>query len=169
MSELQSRRRFLEGCAGALASLGAVFTVVPMASALLSTRPSGTAADYVEIGSVADLKTGEPAQITFTDVEQDAYVRAEVPRSVWAVKRPAGAVVVYTPVCPHLGCQVAWDGVSKRFVCPCHASIWTVDGRLLSGPSPRGLDTLPSKVDGGMLFVKWERYKLAIPEKIPVT
>lgn len=37
--------------------------------------------------------------------------------------------------CPHLGCQLAWNGDEKSWDCPCHGSRFDYDGNLLSGPA----------------------------------
>jgi Rieske Fe-S protein len=60
------------------------------------------------------------------------------------------------------------DQGAKRFVCPCQTSIWDIQGKLLSGPSPRNLDTLPAKVEGGRLLVRWQQYKVATPQKVVI-
>ena len=51
--------------------------------------------------------------------------------------------------CPHLGCTVPWradfdfGGKKGWFRCPCHGSTFTKEGGILvSGPSPRPLDTM---------------------------
>jgi nitrite reductase/ring-hydroxylating ferredoxin subunit len=40
-------------------------------------------------------------------------------------------------------------GLSIGIQCPCHGSVYAADGRVLSGPAPRSLDTLPMQVQGG--------------------
>jgi Rieske Fe-S protein len=67
-----------------------------------------------------------------------------------------------------LGCQVFFDRGAKEYVCPCHASKFSVDGARISGPTPRGLDTLPSKIEKGALFVQWVQYKPGVAEKTAV-
>jgi Rieske Fe-S protein len=42
------------------------------------------------------------------------------------------------------------------------------DGKVLYGPAPRPLDTLPYKVESGVLFVRYERFQVGTPEKIPL-
>jgi menaquinol-cytochrome c reductase iron-sulfur subunit len=154
--------------AGVLVVVGIALNSVPFVGVLFAQVRSGGKKGFLAVGPVSDLKPGVPTSLTFTDVEEDAYLRQSVVRSVWAVKNTSGQVVVYTPVCSHLGCQYTWDARSSRFACPCHASFWTVDGKLLGGPAPRDLDALPSRVQNGVLFVRWERYKSAIPEKVSV-
>jgi nitrite reductase/ring-hydroxylating ferredoxin subunit len=54
----------------------------------------------------------------------------------------------YQTICPHLGCGTDFDAARGRFVCPCHASDFDLSGRVLSGPSPRGLDELACRISG---------------------
>jgi menaquinol-cytochrome c reductase iron-sulfur subunit len=162
------RRTFLAWLAGGVAGVWAVFLGVPLLGALFLQPKAAQASDFVEVGSVADLKPDEPVSMSFTDTAVDGYVHQVVQRSVWVVKSASGEVVAYTPVCPHLGCQYSWDAARKRFVCPCHNSVFDVDGKLQSGPAPRGLDALPSQVQDGTLSVKWQSYQLSNPQKIQV-
>ena len=48
------------------------------------------------------------------------------------------------------------------FQAPCHASVFTIDGRVVSGPAPRPLDTLPAQVRQGILYVEWEQFEVGI-------
>jgi Rieske Fe-S protein len=68
---------------------------------------------------------------------------------------PAKNNQVVSPICPHAGCEVLWEQASNRFACPCHESYFGADGSRISGPSPRGLDALPSRVQEGRLQVQY--------------
>jgi len=48
----------------------------------------------------------------------------------------------YSSVCPHLGCQVHWEGDHQRFVCPCHGGIFDAAGRPVAGPPARDKQSL---------------------------
>lgn len=163
-----SRRGFIAWVAGTLVLLGTMLNAVPFVGALVAKPAGGTKEEYVEVGTIASFKPGVPVSLTFTDASQDAYIHESVVRSVWAVKAGTGEIAVFSPICPHLGCHYTWDTTTSRFVCPCHTSIFDIQGRLLSGPAPRALDTLPSKVVGGKLLVLWQQYKLATPVKSPI-
>lgn len=57
-------------------------------------------------------------------------------------------------ICTHLGCIVDWDGQKKEIVCPCHAGVFDVDGRHVSGPPPKPLPNYEVNVSDGKIFVK---------------
>ena len=90
----------------------------------------------------------------------------------WAVTREEHQVYVLpgnrvlSAVCPHEGCEVAWDKSTNRFLCPCHESYFAADGARLTGPARRGLDALPSRVQDGKLQVLYESYENNSAERI---
>ena len=84
------------------------------------------------------------------------------------MKSASGEIVVFSPVCTHLGCQVFWDKGRQQFVCPCHNSVFSKTGALVSGPALRGLDSLPSKVKDGVLSVQWMDFVPGVAAKTPV-
>jgi menaquinol-cytochrome c reductase iron-sulfur subunit len=38
-------------------------------------------------------------------------------------------------------------------LCPCHSSVFSVDGAVISGPAPRPLDRYETKVENGKLLL----------------
>jgi menaquinol-cytochrome c reductase iron-sulfur subunit len=77
--------------------------------------------------------------------------------------------VIFSPICPHLGCQPQWHDDAQRFQCPCHGSQFTLDGEHVAGPAPRGLDPLPFKEQNGVANVMWIRYESGVPDRIIVS
>jgi len=55
--------------------------------------------------------------------------------------------------CTHLGCTVPWRDDEGLFHCPCHNSIYTTTGELVSGPAPRPLDLFPIEIVDGAVVV----------------
>jgi cytochrome b6-f complex iron-sulfur subunit len=64
------------------------------------------------------------------------------------INRPGKGYIALSRVCTHLGCLVEYDRDNKRLVCPCHAGIYDLEGRVLSGPPPKPLTAFPLKVEG---------------------
>lgn len=50
-----------------------------------------------------------------------------------------GNLHVSSPYCPHLKCELKWNGDDKTWDCPCHGSRFDYDGKLLSGPADHGI------------------------------
>ena len=76
------------------------------------------------------------------ELREGTVVRQGVHRI--AVSRGAeGRLHAFSAVCPHLGGSVRWNPIERTWDCPCHGSRFDpVDGHVLNGPSPRGLDPL---------------------------
>ena len=71
-------------------------------------------------------------------------------------ERAAGGVVAYSAICPHTGCEVVnWLPDRQILDCPCHNSEYDpkAGGRLVSGPSPRGLAALPLRIEDARLVI----------------
>lgn len=51
----------------------------------------------------------------------------------------SGAIHALSPVCPHLGCHVAWNGAERSWDCPCHGSRFSPEGQVTNGPALQDL------------------------------
>jgi Rieske Fe-S protein len=68
----------------------------------------------------------------------------------------ASGFVALSSTCPHLGCQVRWEGQNKRFFCPCHNGVFDPSGKGIGGPpgeAGQSLAQYPLKVEGGLLHI----------------
>ncbi|MCA9113209.1 MAG: ubiquinol-cytochrome c reductase iron-sulfur subunit [Planctomycetaceae bacterium] len=64
--------------------------------------------------------------------------------------------IALSSVCPHLGCQVHWEGQNDRFFCPCHNGAFDSEGRPIAGPPKDANQSLPRyelHVENGLLFI----------------
>lgn len=64
-----------------------------------------------------------------------------------------GSFTAFSAVCTHLGCIVQWLSDREEFLCPCHAGRFAADGRVLGGPPPRPLPSLPVTVAADHVLV----------------
>jgi len=68
----------------------------------------------------------------------------------------AADFIALSSTCPHLGCQVRWEGQNNRFFCPCHNGVFDPTGKAIAGPPGEAGLSLPRyelKVDSGMLHI----------------
>ena len=71
----------------------------------------------------------------------------------YLVRLADGGFLALYRKCTHLGCAVPWDQAQGKFVCPCHASAFEMDGHLLNPPAPRPLDRFPIIIEAGEIMV----------------
>jgi glycine/D-amino acid oxidase-like deaminating enzyme/nitrite reductase/ring-hydroxylating ferredoxin subunit len=60
-------------------------------------------------------------------------------KKVAAYRDDGGRLHCVSPVCTHMKCDVAWNGVEKSWDCPCHGSRFTPDGDVMNGPAHQPL------------------------------
>jgi menaquinol-cytochrome c reductase iron-sulfur subunit len=160
-----TRRRFLKLAIGVLASLNAVILGIPFINSLVGpARKRKT--EWSRVSEIGSLPEGQPTEAKFEALTEDAYHAEDTLYSVWLIKHADNSLTVFSPICPHLGCHYIWNARIQKFACPCHASMFSPDGKVLYGPAPRPLDTLPYKIENGVLFVKYERFRVGTPEKV---
>jgi cytochrome b6-f complex iron-sulfur subunit len=144
------RREFvsLVGVSGAISALPVAVTGCGQQSATTAEAPVAPAAaaprtDGFEVaGTVADLdRTGQLLN------EKMALGKALV------VRIDGDRLLAVEPTCNHQGCSVAWDA-SQTFVCPCHASKFAPDGKVLQGPATQALPIYTAKIEGDQVLVK---------------
>ena len=85
--------------------------------------------------------------------------------SVWLV-RVGDGVRAYSVVCPHLGCSI--NVASGGFECPCHDSSFDATGKKLTGPSPRDMDTLETRVEGGIVEIDFRKFKQGTADRVEI-
>ena len=161
-----TRRHFLKLMIGALSALVTMALAVPFVGTIIGPSFRAKKVKWVKVGDIKSLPLDQPANLKFSYKTEDAYLRETVTHSVWVMKHSSSDIMAFSPVCPHLGCHYDWHPEQKEFICPCHGSVFSIDGKVLGGPAPRSLDTLPTKSEGGELFVEWETFKVGIPRKI---
>jgi len=160
-----SRRNFFKIISGLFTGFITVTLGIPMLESLLGTSGKKKHQVYSKIAPVSSIQVEKPVDLPFVMTVEDAFIKNVQPENVWAVKNPDSEMTVFSPICPHLGCRYQWHEDQKLFICPCHHSVFNIEGKVVSGPAPRPLDTLPTKIKNNYLFALWERFKPGIPTK----
>lgn len=163
-----TRRGFLKLMTGLMSALVAVALGVPLIGTIIGPSFRMKKPQWAKVGDISLLSLEQPTNMKFPFKTEDAYLRETVIHEVWVIKHSPSEITVFSPICPHLGCRYSWHPETQEFACPCHGSIYSIAGKVLGGPAPRSLDTLPMKLEKGELFVEWEMFKVGIPQKTRV-
>jgi len=163
----QTRRSFL--LFFPISVFAGVFTSLGVA-AFRFLRPRLSRADdgaWINVAPVSELKSNDPLARKILAPQVNGWAVGNTEHQVYVL--PGGGNQVLSAICPHEGCEVAWDLGSKRFSCPCHESYFSADGKRLTGPARRGLDVLPSRVQDGMLQAQFVSFENNATEQIKRT
>lgn len=109
--------------------------------------------EWVEIGDVTKLAPDSPVEMVFRRNRVDGWKVLSEKGTAWVVKHADNSVTAFGPQCTHLGCAYHWDDRKSEFLCPCHNSLFAIDGKVISGPAPRPLDRFATKVQGKKLLL----------------
>jgi menaquinol-cytochrome c reductase iron-sulfur subunit len=189
-----SRRKFMAGATITIGGIIGLVLAVPIVGSLIPSEGSAKGTWSPLSGQELDAlekATSTPVKMAFTLKFQDAYLPEQTAEDyVWGIKvdpakfmaarpdifkTPGGDVdypvvnmsfVIFSPICPHLGCRYNWSNDANRFVCPCHGSQYSFEGAHLAGPAPRGLDPLPFREKRGTAEVTWIQYQSNTPDRI---
>jgi glycine/D-amino acid oxidase-like deaminating enzyme/nitrite reductase/ring-hydroxylating ferredoxin subunit len=117
-------------------------------------KPVASAKDYV-VENVAfpthfvkDRLTSANADVESLDALKpgEGGIYAGEDGKVAVYRDDGGELHAVSPVCTHLGCDVAWNRAEKSWDCPCHGSRFAPDGRVINGPAVTGLAPKPIRV-----------------------
>lgn len=141
----ESRRDFL-GLA-AMGSAAATFLVATI-GALRLPMPA------VFPESNSKKKIGPPDKFQRGSATQLPEVNA------WVFRDDDGGMYAISAVCTHLGC-IAKREDRGSFICPCHGSKFTSEGKVVAGPAPSALQWLAMSVapDGQVVIDQTQQVK----------
>jgi len=109
--------------------------------------------EWVEAGSLTQLQPKTPEELVFRRNRVDGWKITSEKTTAWVVKMSDTQVIAFGPQCPHLGCAYHWDPQNDQFLCPCHASTFSIDGKVTAGPAPRPLDRYEVRLEGEKLML----------------
>ncbi len=101
----------------------------------------------------AGLK-GEKFTINKADIppgEARELIVNETP--VIVINRRQRGFIALSRVCTHLGCLIGYDKYGERLVCPCHAGIFDLAGKMISGPASKSLRRYPIVITAKQIII----------------
>jgi menaquinol-cytochrome c reductase iron-sulfur subunit len=165
--ETLTRRSFL----GVLIGFGSVvvgtaLSVPLIRFALHPLLTTTTEIGWSDVGKIDEFASlTAPVKKLITVEQRDGWRKIVSEKAIYVLPTKDGSVRVLSPICPHLGCSIPWIEAKQQFVCPCHTAIFALDGARVSGPAPRSMDDLESKIDNGMLKVRYQYFRQLISKK----
>ncbi len=106
---------------------------------------------WLDAGDISQLVPNDPVELSFQKTRMDGWRLVTEKKTAWVVKGEDNKVTAFGPQCTHLGCAYHFE--NKQFVCPCHNTFFSIDGKVTAGPAPRPLDQYLVKIDGNRLQV----------------
>ena len=160
-----ARRSFLGALVGGISTVVGVFMVVPLIRfAVWPVFHGGGDAEWFALGPADKFTSETPVRADVEVRKRDGW-RVSIAKQTVYVVRVGGKLQVLSAICTHLGCVVPWDDKRKEFACPCHTALYARDGARISGPQPRGLDALPTKIESGTLYVKYQYFRQLVSKR----
>ena len=147
-----TRRKFFQRLIYSLVSTIAAGLSLPAFGYLFIPSRRRRDVSWAEAGTVTDLLENKPQQLVLQRKRIDGWKTVTERSTTWVVKTDQD-VVAFAPQCTHLGCGYRWDEEGEQFLCPCHNSAFSIDGEVVSGPAPRGLDRYQVQVKGDRLWL----------------
>jgi menaquinol-cytochrome c reductase iron-sulfur subunit len=152
-TEPVTRRSFYVGAIYAMWAAITAALGLPALAYLLFPPNIRKSEEWIDAGDVTRLTPNVPAELTFRRTRVDGWKVISEKTTAWVVKRTGNGVVAFGPQCTHLGCAYHWDEGKSEFLCPCHNSVFSVDGQVVSGPAPRPLDRYECKIEGNKVML----------------
>jgi menaquinol-cytochrome c reductase iron-sulfur subunit len=172
----EGRRDFLKKASAV--AIGGVITLAPIAvgaRVLMDPLRRGTGgAQRIRVTNLDSLpKDGIPRKFPIRASRTDAWNRyPDAPVGAVYLRRTGDTTIeALNVVCPHAGCFVDFRSEKKAFFCPCHNSLFELDGKIRDpkSPSPRALDTLTVEIRNGTeVWVEFQNFRTGTAHKIPM-
>ena len=164
---VKGRRALIMAAAAGTCAIAAGAGIPAAALVLAPLRAGGSSGKWVKTVRADSLKENEPKRVAIVSDRKDAWtVEKNVELgSVWLVKR-GDKILALSAVCPHLGCSVNSTPEGDAFACPCHTSAFDGEGKRKSGPSPRDMDAMATRIEDGVVAVDFRRFRIGVAEKV---
>ncbi len=139
------RRRIVEVLLGGGLFASVVSFVYPVLRYLIPPPVADLGGDEVVASKVGDLRPNGSKIFRFGTRPALLLMTAE------------GEYRALSAVCTHLSCTVQYRKDLHQIWCACHNGLYDLNGRNISGPPPRPLDSFQVHVRGGEIVVSRKR------------
>jgi len=139
------RRHFVEVFLGAGVAASLVSFIYPVLRYLIPPPSAELSSDTVLAGKKGDLKANSGKIFRFGS------------RPALLVMTSEGQYRAMSAVCTHLGCTVQYRSDLRNVWCACHNGMYDLNGRNISGPPPRPLETYDVFIKGEEIYVRRQR------------
>ena len=148
-----TRRAFHLAVVYVLGTIIGLAMAIPTLLYLLVPPRTRSRSRWIDAGDISQLSPGIPVELNFQENRLDGWRLLTEKKTAWVVKEADNKVVAFGPQCTHLACAYHWEMQSGRFVCPCHGSSFSVDGKVITGPAARPLDRYATKIENNRLQI----------------
>ncbi len=169
-ASVAERRSFLHNLFVAVGGLVSATLAIPLVRfATFPLRAKEDETSWSDVGKIDEFASVDAPVARTIDVQRiDGWRSAVAHDGVYVVPVGSGQLKVLSSVCPHLGCAVRWIDEKERFICPCHGGTFTRTGTYVSGPPLRAMDELESKIENGVLKVRFQHFRQLAATKEPM-
>lgn len=103
-------------------------------------------------GTIAGTAIGSTDQVPAGQARQ--FTDPATGNPAWIIHPSGSTFVAFSGICTHAGCPVQYDPANVQFLCPCHGGVYDArTGKVLQGPPPSPLPSIPVHVVAGQLRV----------------
>jgi Rieske Fe-S protein len=140
--QVKDRRRFLELFLGTGIVASIISFLYPAFRYMIPPKTEELAADTVLAGRVGELKPNTGKIFRFGS------------RPGLLILSSDGTYHATSAVCTHLNCTVQYRPDLRGIWCACHNGVYSVDGRNVSGPPPKPLESYQVLIKADQIFVR---------------
>ena len=140
-----ARRRFMQFLLGGGLLASAIAFLYPVLRYLVPPAATDLGGDSVVAAKVGELKINSGKIFRFGS------------RPGLLVRTAEGEYRALSAVCTHLNCTVQYRSDVREVWCACHNGFYDLNGRNVSGPPPRPLDSFDVHINGDDVVVSRRR------------
>ena len=139
---VEGRRSIIRWILGGGFTASIVSFLYPALSFMNPPAVPEAAVNEVAAGKVSDLKANSGKIVRFGS------------RPVLLIRTNETEWRAFSAVCTHLNCTVQYQEAGRQIWCACHNGLYDLEGRNVSGPPPRPLESYVVHVIGGDVVVE---------------